>query len=362
MHQSVHRSGELVSAAGKPIVRDATDTAHTLSPAAAAIWFAADGTRDAAALQGELATVEPGASLERVFALLDELGEAGLIKGRLAPPTEGVDRRGLFRRFAFGAAAAVVAAPVLARSGKAQAAASEVCLDDMSFHVIEAKSKKEWKHVAKDLADEMKQKQKLDDEAADLKVKSEEVEKKGKDDTQIQAKIKKEQAAKQDSYHQESALKAKKQQPSGDSARETRIKAVSAQRRFGVGTSAIFIDVPGGETFEGLVELGDVVMDGDGKSGCTLSFTIGEGSALSVEGGNLQLLDRSLVKLQGSDINIAMQWGTEGEFAAVGVVLDRRLETVGFDAATGKPSSQRAIVRLGVRDETYAVGADGGGF
>lgn len=352
MQKSATRLGQLVSGDGEPVVCAADGTTHSLSTAAAAVWFAADGRRDAAALQVELAKVEPAAGLERVFALLDELSEAGLVEGSLAPPTEGVDRRGLFRRFAFGAAAAVVAAPVLARAGSAHAAAGEVCQDDMAFHNREKTSKKEWTVHAKELAGESKEKQKLDEEAAELKVKLEAAAKSGKDSTESQAKFKKEQGAKQVSYQQESALKAKKLPPGGDSIRESKMKATSAQRRFGVGPSAVFVDLPSGEVFEGLVELSDIVMDGDEKA-CTLTLIIEPGSTLSVEGGNVQLLDRAFREGQKSGATFGLQWGSAGEFAAVGTVLESVTENVGFDAATGKPTHQRAQVRLGVGKETY---------
>ncbi|MEZ4268717.1 MAG: hypothetical protein R3F39_20360 [Myxococcota bacterium] len=361
MQKSVTRLGRLVSGEGAPVVCAADGTPHTLSAAAAAVWFAADGQRDAAALQVELAKVEPGAGRERVFALLDQLSEAGLVEGRLAPPTDGVDRRGLFQRFAFGAAAAAVVAPVLARAGTARAAAAEVCQDDVAFRHGEMAAKTEVKGHLKELAGESKEKQQLDEEAARLKLKLEQAVKAGKDSTESQTKFKKEQDAKQTSYQQESALKAKKLQPGGDSVRESKMKATSAQRRFGVGPSAVFVDLPSGEVFEGLVELSDIVMDGDEKL-CTLTLIIESGSTLSVEGGNIQLLDRAFREGQKSGATFGLQWGTEGEFAAVGTVLESVTENVGFDPATGKPTHQRAQVRLGVGDETYSVGADGGGF
>jgi hypothetical protein len=260
MQHIVRRGGELVSGSGQPAVRAKDGTVHALDDAAAAVWFAADGERDTAALLAELRTVEAEATQERLFSLLDELGEQGIVEGRLAPPTEGLDRRGLFRRFAFGAAAAVVAAPVLAQAGKARAATSEICLDDMAFHGREMAAKKAEKQRAKEFAQEMQEKQKLDEEAAELKKNVEERVKGGKDTGALEKKMAKEQAAKQDSYQQESAIKAKKVTPGGDAAQEERAKDVTRSRRFGVGRSAMFVDLPNGEVFEGLIELSDVVM------------------------------------------------------------------------------------------------------
>ncbi|MEZ4268718.1 MAG: hypothetical protein R3F39_20365 [Myxococcota bacterium] len=337
MQHLVRRSGQLVSPTGKPAVRATDSTVHTLDAAAAAVWFAADGERDAAALLAELRTVEALATQERLFSLLDQLSEQGIVEGRLAPPTDGLDRRGLFRRFAFGAAAAVVAAPVLAQAGKARAATSEICLDDMAFHGREMAAKKAHVQLAKELAGEMKEKQKLDEEAAELKQTLEQRVKSGKDTAAVEKKISKEQTAKQDSYQQERELKAKKVSPGGDAAQESKAKDVTRSRRFGVGRSAVFVDLPNGEVFEGLIELSDVVMGGDEK-GCKVYFTFIE-SGLSVSGGNLEVFEKAVLDAKKSGAALGFQWGTEGEFAALGTVVDGRREIVGFDAATGKPRS-----------------------
>jgi hypothetical protein len=337
MQQTVRRTGQLVSGAGKPAVRAEDTTVHSLDPAHAAVWFAADGARDATGLLAELRTIEAEATQERLFKLLDELSEMGVVDGRLAPPADGLDRRGLFRRFAFGAAAAVVAAPVLAKAGSAHAEVSAVCLDDMAFHVREAQQKKGLDKVEQDLADEMKEKAKLDDKAAELKVKAEEKEKGGKDIEGVEAKIIKEQKAKQDSYTRESSLKVQHRQKQGGIKQERALKAYSQQRRFGVGPSGVFVTVSEDEVFEAMVELGDIVMSENDK-GCTMSFRfIVDNSSLNVVGGSFEAFDQSLIKMQDSGGSVAIQWGTNGEFLAEGTPVAGGVEILSTDAKTGKP-------------------------
>jgi hypothetical protein len=337
MQQTVRRTGQLVSGAGKPAVRAEDTTVHSLDPAHAAVWFAADGARDATGLLAELRTIEAEATQERLFKLLDELSEMGVVDGRLAPPADGLDRRGLFRRFAFGAAAAVVAAPVLAKAGSAHAEVSAVCLDDMAFHVREAQQKKGLDKVEQDLADEMKEKAKLDDKAAELKVKAEEKEKGGKDIEGVEAKIIKEQKAKQDSYTREASLKVLHRQKQGGIKQERALKAYSQQRRFGVGPSGVFVTVSEDEVFEAMVELGDIVMSENDK-GCTMSFRfIVDNSSLNVVGGSFEAFDQSLIKMQDSGGSVAIQWGTNGEFLAEGTPVAGGVEILSTDAKTGKP-------------------------
>ncbi|MEZ4268720.1 MAG: hypothetical protein R3F39_20375 [Myxococcota bacterium] len=337
MQKSVCRSGQLVSGTGTPAIRANDDTVHTLSAASAAVWFAADGVRDGAALLAELRTVEPQATLERLFSLLDELSETGILEGRLAPPADGLDRRGLFRRFAFGAAAAVVAAPVLAKAGDARAEVNAVCLDDMAFHVKEQQMKKGLDRVEKDLANEMQQKIKLDEKAAELKVKAEERDKGGKDTEGVEKKIAKEQEAKRDSYKEEAAHKGTRDRVQQSVKQEKHLKARSRQFRFGVGPSGVFVNLPDDQTFEGTLELSDIVMD-ENEKGCTLSFRlIDTGSSISVSGGNLEVFDNAMLKMQQSGGTIAVQWGTEGEFEAEGTPIGGGLEVLSTDAKTGKP-------------------------
>jgi hypothetical protein len=337
MQQMVHRSGQLVSGAGKPAVRANDSTVHSLDAAAAAVWFAADGERDTAALLAELRTVEAEATQERLFSLLDELSELGIVEGRLAPPADGLDRRGLFRRFAFGAAAAVVAAPVLAKAGSARAEVTAVCLDDMAFHVKEQKQKKELASAEKDLAKEMQQKVKLDEKAAELKVKFEDKSKGGKDLEGVEEKMKDEQAAKQVSYKEEASRKTTLQKAQSSLKQEKHLKARSRQFRFGVGPSGVFVNLPDEQSFEGTLELSEIVMD-ENEKGCTLSFRlIDPGSSVSVSGGNLEIFDNAMLKMQQSGGTIAIQWGTEGEFEAEGTPIGGGLEVLSTDAKTGKP-------------------------
>jgi hypothetical protein len=339
MQQTVRRTGQLVSGAGKPAVRAEDTTVHSLDPAHAAVWFAADGARDAAGLLAELRTIEAEATQERLFKLLDELSEMGVVDGRLAPPADGLDRRGLFRRFAFGAAAAVVAAPVLAKAGNAHAEVSAVCLDDMAFHVREAQQKKGLDKVEQDLANEMKEKVKLDDKAAELKVKAEQKAKVNDEEKMkgFEAKMAAEQNAKQDSYKEEASLKVLHRQKQGGIKQERALKAYSQQRRFGVGPSGVFVTVSEDEVFEAMVELGDIVMSENDK-GCTMSFRfIVDNSSLNVVGGSFEAFDQSLIKMQDSGGSVAIQWGTNGEFLAEGTPVAGGVEILSTDAKTGKP-------------------------
>ncbi len=94
---------------------------HALGPVAAAVWGAADGTRDVAALVEVARAVDATADARLVWQVLDGLADAGLLEARLAPAAPVVDRRALLG--SLGAAALVAAFGV--RPARAQEAPAD---------------------------------------------------------------------------------------------------------------------------------------------------------------------------------------------------------------------------------------------
>jgi hypothetical protein len=111
------RAGLLVEATADEIVvvDEETNEVFSLDPVAASVFTHADGTRDVAALVGELRTsIDPTATAELVWTTLDRLADAGLLVERVTPPggASALGRRTILHKGAVGTAAAVGAGMV----------------------------------------------------------------------------------------------------------------------------------------------------------------------------------------------------------------------------------------------------------
>lgn len=318
MTKLAQRCGQLIAGRPLPTVLGKDGVEQILSPLAAAVWQAADGTRDAAALLMEARLLDADATPERVFKALDELYEGGLLDAPVAPPTEGLDRRGLFKRFAIGAAAAVVAAPAVAK-----AAEGEACADDSAFHKAEAYDKQMEKQFQSKVKQEEQQKQKAEHY----------YENKGSDDTQG------EQASKQQGKKEEQALKADPRYLQKSTRNEQNAKAFSKARPFGVGQSLIALDIPGYELPDGQTDLSNIVL-GTNENGCTITFEVDHSTPKETD-SFVQVLNEAIK----SGKELAIQFGPEGEFASVGKVISVTLEAKSFDASIGLPKITPKIAK-----------------
>ena len=101
-----------------------------LDARAAWLWQHADGSRDIEALFAGLRTaVDADASREDVFSGLDQLGDAGLLMSRAAPPAS-VTRRAMLERLGGASALTALLGLLGAATPAAAAAADNSCQDD----------------------------------------------------------------------------------------------------------------------------------------------------------------------------------------------------------------------------------------
>ncbi len=98
-----------------------------LDPLAAAVWQAADGSKSVAELTSLARTVDPAATTTSLFAVCDELADAGLLATRSSPPAGTLQRRHVLMALTAGAFG--LALP--ARAQTAGDLADDVVADDV---------------------------------------------------------------------------------------------------------------------------------------------------------------------------------------------------------------------------------------
>ena len=108
------------------VVRAPGGAEHRLTPVAAAVWAAADGSRTVDELAA-VASDRVGCRVDRetVFTALDGLADAGLLVARVAPPAGELPRRALLRSAAAGLGAIAAGAAFFASARVASAGGEE---------------------------------------------------------------------------------------------------------------------------------------------------------------------------------------------------------------------------------------------
>ena len=210
------------------IVQSASGEELRLSGAAAAVFLAADGSRNIVALHDIVCTdVAPDATRETVFAALDALADLGLLAERAAPPASSFhgNRRDMMKWV--GAAAAVtVMAPVARGDDAKEREAEEKEKQEQKEKEAEEKEKRatEEKKKLEEKEKEETEKEKKEEEELQKRKAAEEKQKRAMEEEQKKA----EEASKREA---EEAEKASFPGEGEEEAKAGQAKAQEAQKK-----------------------------------------------------------------------------------------------------------------------------------